>query len=179
MYFSSYKKDIRLKKNNEYTLYNNILSLSRNRLFYTKFLLSDTFQNRINLIFFHISFIFIKIKQTKKKVDVKKFDQNLFDLIFNQIELNMRELGLGDVTVNKKMKFLVKSFYSILLFCEDYSKKSREYKISFFNQYLKSNFMENTANNKFLIIYFNDFKTFCSDLSLNSVLKGDLKFEFN
>jgi len=179
MYFSSYKKDIRLKKNNEYTLYNNILSLSRNRLFYTKFLLADTFQNRINLIFLHISFIFIKIKQTKKKVDVKKFDQNLFDLMFNQIELNMRELGFGDATVNKKMKFLVKSFYSILLFCEDYSKKSREYKISFFNQYLKSNLIENTDNNKILISYFSDFKTFCFDLSLNSVLKGDLIFKFN
>ena len=179
MYFSSYKKDIRLKKNNEYTLYNNILSLSRNRLFYTKFLLADTFHNRINLIFFHISFIFIKIKQTKKKIDVKKFDQSLFDLLFNQIELNMRELGFGDVMVNKRMKFLVKSFYNILLFCEAYSRKSREYKISFFNQYLKSNFMENSANNEILISYFNDFKTFCSDLSLNSVLKGDLKFEFN
>ena len=91
----------------------------------------------------------------------------------------MRELGFGDATVYKKMKFLVKSFYSILLFCEDYSKKSREYKISFFNQYLKSNLKENTANNKILISYFSDFKTFCSDLSLNSVLKGDLKFEFN
>ena len=39
--------------------------------------------------------------------------------------------------------------------------------------------MENSANNEILISYFNDFKTFCSDLSLNSVLKGDLKFEFN
>ena len=111
------------KKSNELTLYNNILSLSRNKLFYTKFDLADTFQNRINLIFLHISFIFIKIKQTKKKIDVKKFDQNLFDLLFNQIELNMRELGFGDVMVNKKMKFLVKSFYNILLFCEGYSKK--------------------------------------------------------
>lgn len=91
----------------------------------------------------------------------------------------MRELGFGDVMVNKRMKFLVKSFYNILLFCEAYSRKSREYKISFFNQYLKSNFMENAANNEFLISYFNDFKTFCSDLSPNSVLKGDLKFEFN
>ena len=99
------------KKSNELILYNNILSLSRNKLFYTKFALADTFQNRINLIFFHISFIFIKFNKNKKKNDHKIFYQKLFDIAFNQIELNMRELGYGDVTVNKNMKFLVKTFY--------------------------------------------------------------------
>ena len=42
------------KMSKELILYNNILKLSRNKLFYTKFDLADTFQNRINLIFFHI-----------------------------------------------------------------------------------------------------------------------------
>ena len=54
-------------KSKEFILYNNILSLSRNKLFYTKFSLADTFQNRINLIFFHISFIFIKANQNNEK----------------------------------------------------------------------------------------------------------------
>ena len=40
-------------KNNEIKLYNKILLLSRNKLLYTNFKLNDTFQNRINLIFFH------------------------------------------------------------------------------------------------------------------------------
>ena len=43
------------KVSKENILYNNILSLSRNKLFYTKLQLSDTFQNRINLIFIHMS----------------------------------------------------------------------------------------------------------------------------
>ena len=42
-------------------LYNSILLLSRNIIFYTKFDLIDTFQNRVYLIFIHISFIFIMI----------------------------------------------------------------------------------------------------------------------
>ena len=46
-------------------LYNNILSLSRNKILYTTFNLTDTFQNRVYLIFMHISFLFIKIKQSK------------------------------------------------------------------------------------------------------------------
>ena len=75
-------------KSIELKLYNNILSLSRNKLFYTKFALDDTFQNRINLIFFHITFIFIKVNKNKKKNDYKLFYQKLFDLLFKQIEFN-------------------------------------------------------------------------------------------
>ena len=103
-------------KSKEFIIYNNILSLSRDKLFYTKFALADTFQNRINLIFFHFSFIFIKVNQNKEKIVYKNFYQKIFDLLFYQIELNMRELGHGDITVNKNMKFLVKAFYDILLF---------------------------------------------------------------
>ena len=37
--------------------YNKILSLSRNKIFYTNFGLSDTFQNRINLIFLQSDYL--------------------------------------------------------------------------------------------------------------------------
>ena len=164
---------------NDLILYNNILSLSRNKLFYTKFNLSDTFHNRINLIFFHISFIFIKVKQNNEKKIYKDFYQKLFDTVFKQIELNMRELGYGEVTVNKNMKIHVKSLYNILLFCENYKDKKDEYKITFFSLYLEYNDKEKMANNDNLINYFNDFKTFCFDLSSDSELKGELKFKFN
>ena len=65
----------KLKPNNTQAsiLYNNILLLSRNKLFYTKFNLADTFQNRIYLIFMHISFIFIKINQNNKKKKIQIF----------------------------------------------------------------------------------------------------------
>ena len=56
------------KKNqsNEIMLYNKILILSRNKYFYTEMLINDTFQNRINLIFLHISFLLIKMKNLNK-----------------------------------------------------------------------------------------------------------------
>ena len=69
-------------KSQESTLYNKILFLSRNKLFYTKLNLNDTFQNRINLIFLHISFIFIKIKKKNENLHHKEFYQKTFDLIF-------------------------------------------------------------------------------------------------
>ena len=159
-------------------LYNIILLLSRNKLFYTKFDLNDTFQNRIHLIFIHISFIFIKIKQNNKSKIYKNFYQRLFDLSFNKIELNMREIGFGDTALNKNMKFLVKNFYNILLNCEKYKKMITNDKIKFFTKYLELNNIKNITINKGIIEYFDKYEAFCFDLNPDSVLKGELKFNY-
>ena len=45
----------------------------------------------------------------------KKFSQKSYDSLFFNIENNLRELGYGDVAVNKKMKDLNKILYDILL----------------------------------------------------------------
>ena len=161
------------------TLYNNILLLSRNKLFYTKFALSDTFQNRIHLIFIHISFLFIKMKQNNDSKIYKVFYQKIFDLIFKKIELNMREIGYGDVIINKNMKSLVKTFYNILIHCENFKEKNLNVKNIFFSKYLDRNKDQKTANNMLLIKYFDKYQAFCFDLSSDSVLKGDLNFNYN
>ena len=163
----------------ENILYDNIVLLSRNKLFYTTFDLTDTFQNRIHLIFMHISFLFIKANRNIAKEKNNNFYQRIFDLLFKRIELNMREIGYGDVLVNKNMKLLVKSFYNILLYCENYKAKTLESKNTFFTKYLQLNDKQKMANNKPLIEYFNKFQAFCIDLSSDRVLKGELNFNYN
>jgi len=162
----------------ENILYNNILLLSRNKLFYTKFNFEDTFQNRINLIFLHISFLFIKIKQNNGGKKYSHFYQKMFDLIFKKIEINMREIGHGDTTINKNMKYLVKIFYNILLNCEKYSKKSLRDKKFFLLKYLKYKHIGITPNNSAIIKYFDKYHSFCLDLCSDSVLKGELIFNY-
>jgi len=166
------------KKNQVDRLYNKILFLSRNKVFYTKFCLNDTFQNRISLIFLHISFLFIKLKQKNKNELYKSFSQLMFDLIFKKIELNMREIGYGDTFVNNKMKLLVKNFYNILLSCENYGEKSLKSKYSFLLKYLTLNDDKNCISNISVVAYFDKYQAFCFDLSLDSVLKGDLNFNY-
>ena len=157
-------------------LYNKILFLSRNKLFYTKLDLRDNFQNRINLIFLHISFLFIKTKQKDYNSSYSESFQKVFDLIFKKIEQNMREIGYSDMSVNKNMKFLVKIFYSILLNCEIYKKKSLRDKNKFLLKHLSQNTSKRDTKNISLVKYFDKYQAFCFDLSLDSVLKGDLNF---
>ena len=162
----------------ESELYNKIVSLSRNKLLYTKLQLNDTFQNRINLIFLHISFLFIKVKSQKNKTIYKEFSQKMFDFIFNKIELNMREIGHGDVTVNKNMKFLVKIFYDILMNCEIYSQETTDFKNKFLQRHLSMNNKLKNSDIMELIKYFDEYQVFCLDLSSDKVLKGDLNFKY-
>ena len=101
--FASYKK-------HSNKLYNKLVELSRNKFFYNDIKLNDNFETRVLLIFFH----FIIILRLKKNDNTKKDFQDIFDNIFQNIEINIRELGYGDTKVNNTMKNLNKIFYDIL-----------------------------------------------------------------
>ena len=87
-----------------------MVELSRNKFFYSDIKLADNFETRVLLIFFH----FIIILRLKKDNKLKKNFQDIFDNIFQNIEINIRELGYGDTKVNNTMKNLNKIFYDIL-----------------------------------------------------------------
>ena len=102
--------DFKYKKHN--SLYNNLVKLSRNIYFYKDIKLKDKLENRIILIFGHLAIILNVLKNDKKYINLS---QELYDNVFLNIENNFRELGHGDVTVNKKMKLLNRTFHDILL----------------------------------------------------------------
>ena len=159
-----------IKKHNT-TLYNTLLKLSRNLYFYKDIGLKDTFETRIYLMFLHFSIILIIYKN--KKV---KFPQVLYDSLFQCIENNLRELGQGDVAVNKKMKDLNKILYDILL---KISVKIDDFKISK-NLILKYFEELNAVNNKKYVLfveYFVNFYDFCFELSPESMIKDAIKFK--
>jgi len=164
------------KKVNVTAIYNKIVSFSRNKFFYHQAGLNDTFQTRIFLIFFHLSFLFIKIKENGDKY--KKDSQSIFDYMFKSIEINMRELGYGDVLVNKNMKDLIKVFYNILLLAENYEVNTKIKRRAFIQKYFASNGNLSNQNVNYLIDYFNKFTSFCFETSVNSVLKGELNFKY-
>ena len=154
-------------------LYNKLVELSRNIFFYKEILLKDNFETRINLIFIHFSILLIIFKERKKE-----FPQEIFDNIFLNIEFHIRELGYGDVTVNKKMKTLTRVFYDILLKIN----KSRSGAFKPNNEILKKYFELTNANSSILIdnlsAYFNIFYNFCFELKRDSMLKGHINFKY-
>ena len=153
-------------------LYNTLLTLSRNLFFYNKIKLNDTFETRIYLMFFHFSIMMIIFKKKEKK-----FEQSAYDSLFFNIENNLRELGYGDVAVNKKMKDLNKILYDILLkinnSVNDSFKINKSLIIKYFNQ------LNDKDSQKYLDFerYLNDFYKFCFELSLKNMIREAIKFK--
>ena len=136
-------------------------------------MLKDNFETRINLIFVHFSIILIIFKKSKIN-----FSQKVFDNIFLNIEYHIRELGHGDVTVNKKMKILTRIFYDILL--KIHKPDTQDFNINKKN--LETYFGQAKNNGPQLIDnltdYFSNFYNFCFELTSDNMLKGKINFNF-
>ena len=160
------------KHNND--LYNTLLNLSRNIFFYKNINLKDSFETRIYLMFFHFSIILIIYKK-KGKI----FNQVSYDNLFHSIENNLRELGLGDVSVNKKMKDLNKILYDILLKIDKSKEIKNEFEINekIISEYLNQKNQKKVENLKDIMNYFNDFFNFCFELPIDNMLKDLKKFK--
>jgi len=162
------------KINNHTYLYNILLSLSRNLFFYKNISLPDTFETRIYLMFFHFS-IFLMIYKKKNS----KFDQKEYDYLFFNIENNLRESGLGDVTVNKKMKEFNKILYDILL---KLNSETENNKFAINEKLLKSYFssLNNHQNEKLAILkdYLHNFFDFCFDQPLDNMIRETINFKY-
>ncbi len=90
-------------------IYQNIVKISRSKFFYTDLDLEDSFDTRFDLIIFHAFLIFYFYKSIGNKKS--SISQELFDYMFSDFENNLREMGFGDIAVNKKMKLFIKAFY--------------------------------------------------------------------
>ena len=125
-------------------------------------------------MFIHFS-IFMII--TKKKGS--KFDQKSYDKLFNNIEYNLRELGFGDVTVNKKMKELNKILYDILLKIDLKKDSNNEFKMNpdLIKNYF--NVLNDTDEAKLAKFndYFSNFYNFCFELPLDNMIEMAIKFK--
>ena len=159
------------KKHNS-QLYNILLKLSRNIFFYKKIQLNDSFETRIFLMFFHFSILMIIFKKKGKK-----FDQKEYDNVFNSIEYNLRELGFGDVSVNKKMKDLNKILYDILLKIDDNSANDFKLNKKLVSRYFTAFKGENDPKIVDFERYFYEFYKFCFELPLQNMIRETLNFK--
>ena len=150
------------------------MTLSRSVFFYDKIKLADNCETRIYLMFMHFSIMMIV---SKKKG--KKFDQKSYDYLFYNIENNLRELGLGDVAVNKKMKDFNKILYDILLKIELEPKNDKDFIINhvLITKYFSE--LNEQKNGRFLEFksYFLNFFHFCFEIHLDNMVREAIKFK--
>ena len=133
---------------------------------YSSFKDQDTFSDRLIFFLLHFSF-FLKIY---KKNNEKKLLQEIYDYIFRQVELSVREIGYGDQSINKKMKDYLNLFYGMIDKIEDWDNLTIESQAL-----LLETFFFFFTNTEYLVDYFEKYRLNLINNTLNSHIKGVVK----
>ena len=156
-------------KDHYLNIYNNLIKLTRNKSLFEKLNIQDSFYDRMIVFFIHFAF-FLKIY---KKDENKQYLQKLYDFVFNQIDISLQEVGHGDTTINKKMKNYVSIFHSIIKKVDYWESLKNEEKTNFF-----STFFEHSIESSYFVEYFEKYRNFLTNNTLNHFTKGVISHKF-
>ena len=147
-------------------IYNNLVKLTRNKDLYKGFKNQDTFSDRIIFFLLHFAF-FLKIY---KENNNKELLQEIYDYIFRQVELSIREIGYGDQSINKKMKDYLNLFYGMIDKIHDWDNLNIESRAL-----ILKIFLDNATNTEYLAEYLEKYRLNLLNNTLNSYIKGVVK----
>ena len=111
MYFNFFSNFLKKRQDSSEVkiFYDNVVSLARNKDLYIKGGVPDTIDGRFELIILHCH-LFIR-KLISLGNEEKLFSQNLINYMITDFDRSLREIGVGDLSVGKKIKFMVSAYY--------------------------------------------------------------------
>ena len=107
MILSLFKKDPSLDAAS--ALYAAAVEQARAPALYADFGAPDTVEGRFELVTLHVYLILRRLKGEDPAV--KKVAQKLFDVMFQNMDDSLRELGVGDLSIGKKIRKMAENFY--------------------------------------------------------------------
>lgn len=95
-----------------YAVYSAIVAQSRQPLFYADWGVPDTVTGRFDMISLHMALLFRRLRA--ETGDQKDFSQAVFDLFFKDMDRSLREMGVGDLGVPKRIQKMGNIFFGLL-----------------------------------------------------------------
>jgi|SRR5581483_5653711 len=89
-------------------LYGAIVAQARAPELYRAFAVADTLEARFEMLILHLGLVFDRLAEDPV---TRELGQGAFDLFCQDMDDHMREMGVGDLTVPKKMRRLADAFY--------------------------------------------------------------------
>ena len=90
-------------------VYTQIVAQARQPEFYSRLGVPDTVDGRFELIMLHMILVIDRLRGEPSPAS--DFTQDLFDLFFQDMDHSLREMGVGDLSVPKKVKKMAEAFY--------------------------------------------------------------------
>lgn len=106
MILSGFRKDPR--RDAAEALYFVASEQSRRPAFYMAFGVPDTFEGRFELATLHV---WLALSRLKTIADARAVAQALVDIFFSRLDDSLREMGVGDLSVGRKIRKLAEDFY--------------------------------------------------------------------
>ena len=102
-----------------HALYGAIVAQARLPTFYTSYGVPDTVQGRFELIVLHLVLLLRRLGRADEASQpigplAGEIGQGLFDSFCRDLDANLREMGVGDLAVPKKMRRFGEAFYGRL-----------------------------------------------------------------
>lgn len=95
-----------------YAVYSAIVAQSRQPVFYADWGVPDTVTGRFDMISLHLALLFRRLRA--ERGEAAAFAQAVFDLFFKDMDRSLREMGVGDLSVPKKIQKMGNVFYGLL-----------------------------------------------------------------
>jgi cytochrome b pre-mRNA-processing protein 3 len=90
-------------------LYGAIVAQARSACFYAAYGVPDTIDGRFDLIVLHLVLLLNRLGRSAETG--RNLGQELFDEFCRDLDANLREMGVGDLAVPKKMQRFAEAFY--------------------------------------------------------------------
>jgi cytochrome b pre-mRNA-processing protein 3 len=90
-------------------LYGAIMAQARNAVFYRAYDVPDTVNGRFEMIILHAVLLLSRLEA--EGAPARRLGQGVFDAFCSDMDGNLREMGVGDVAVPRKMKAIGEAFY--------------------------------------------------------------------
>lgn len=90
-------------------LYQAIVDQARQPAFYSDFGVPDSLDGRFELIALHSFLVMHRLKQHHEQTAA--LAQELFDIQFFDMDVSLREMGVGDLGVGRRVKAMAQGFY--------------------------------------------------------------------
>ncbi len=92
-----------------FELYGAAVAAARERFFYTTLGVPDTLDGRFDMVGLHT---FLLIRRLKQEVAPgPALAQAVFDAMFSDMDANLREMGVGDLSVGRKVRVMWEAFH--------------------------------------------------------------------
>jgi cytochrome b pre-mRNA-processing protein 3 len=95
-----------------YAVYSAIVAQSRQPRFYADWMVPDTVTGRFDMISLHLALLFRRLRS--EAGERKQFSQAVFDLFFKDMDRSLREMGVGDLGVPKRIQKMGNIFFGLL-----------------------------------------------------------------